>query len=279
MKLAHRLAAAAGAGGLLLGGFTLASAAPTSAAVTCVGVSSGVQRQLSYTSTLPDGTTLTGSTLAAVSRAGATVTATVTVVALPAGAPCVDLTLATYRAVTVPMTLTSYQTLYAQDSATGVMAGSTVRLTVTVPQTPGTPGPGCTNTHDLTQNGNGANVSGPYDTTCDGTASGNGQGNGAANGKTCAGCVGNADNKNPPGQLPGPQDGNAGYECDTNQGIAKGNPAHSGCATGSFWQIDLVTGVPALPYIGTPPGGGAVLSYGSAPGDPQRLIDAAIGGA
>lgn len=278
MRLAPRVAAAAGVGGLLLGGFTAASAAPATAAG-CVSVSSGVQRQLSYTSTLPNGTKLSGRTLASVARAGATVTATVKIVALPAGASCVNLTLASYRAVSVPMTPTSYQTLYAQSSVTGVKVGSTVRLTVRIPATPGTKGPGCTNTHPQTQTGKGANKSGPYDSTCDGTASGNGQGKGTAKGKPCAGCVGNADNKNPKGQLPGPQDKNKGYECDKNQGIGKGNPAHSGCATGRFWQIDLVTGAPALPYIGTPPRGGKVLSYGSVPGSPKRLIDAAIGGA
>jgi hypothetical protein len=75
----------------------------------------------------------------------------------------------------------------------------------------------------------GANVSGPYDSTRDGSPSANGNGDGNAYGKPCAGCVGKADNKNPPGQLPGPSDLNAGYECDTNSGIAKTNPAHTGC--------------------------------------------------
>ena len=42
-------------------------------------------------------------------------------------------------------------------------------------------------------------------------------------GKPCAGSVGNADSKNPLGQLPGPQDANNGYECDGNSGIARGN--------------------------------------------------------
>lgn len=77
--------------------------------------------------------------------------------------------------------------------------------------------------------GQGANTSGPYDPYGVGEPSGNGNGNGNAVGKPCAGCVGNADDKNPPGQLPGPQDGNKGYECDQNNGIGKTNPAHSGC--------------------------------------------------
>jgi hypothetical protein len=71
---------------------------------------------------------------------------------------------------------------------------------------------------------------GPYDSTCDGSPSGNGNGGGGAGGKPCAGCVGSADDKNPKGQLPGPQDHNNGYECDGNNGIAKTNPAHTGCA-------------------------------------------------
>ncbi|ACV35167.1 hypothetical protein [Accumulibacter sp.] len=77
----------------------------------------------------------------------------------------------------------------------------------------------------------GANSSGPYDPYPDnvGAPSGNGNGVGNAYGKPAAGTVGNADAKNPPGQLPGPWDANNGYECDDNSGIAKGNPAHSVC--------------------------------------------------
>lgn len=87
-------------------------------------------------------------------------------------------------------------------------------------------------------NGTGANPGSqsnpnPYKSTRDGSASGNGNGNGAANGKPCAGCVGRADNKNPAGQQPGPQDHNNGYECDGNHGIARGNPAHTACTSGS----------------------------------------------
>ncbi|MEY2423290.1 MAG: hypothetical protein QOI95_3357 [Acidimicrobiaceae bacterium] len=78
-------------------------------------------------------------------------------------------------------------------------------------------------------NGTGANTSGPYDSTRDGSASANGNGDGNATGQPCAGCVGKADNKNPLGQLPGPDDNNNGYECDGNNGIAQTNPAHTGC--------------------------------------------------
>ncbi|GAA5105912.1 hypothetical protein [Haloechinothrix salitolerans] len=77
--------------------------------------------------------------------------------------------------------------------------------------------------------GNGANTHGPYDSTRDGSPSRNGNGDGKAKGKPCAGCVGKADNKNPPGQMPGGSDPNAGYECDTNSGIGKSNPAHTSC--------------------------------------------------
>lgn len=43
------------------------------------------------------------------------------------------------------------------------------------------------------------------------------------------GSVGNADDKNPPGQSK--NDKNNGYECDKNNGVGKGNPAHSACAS------------------------------------------------
>ena len=91
-----------------------------------------------------------------------------------------------------------------------------------------TPSDSCAVSHH-SDTGVGANQSGPYDSTCDGSPSENGVGNGNANGQPCAGCVGNADDKNPPGQMPDGTDGNAGYECDTNQGVAKTNPAHTGC--------------------------------------------------
>ncbi|MFZ6004700.1 MAG: hypothetical protein ACOYXM_12310 [Actinomycetota bacterium] len=82
----------------------------------------------------------------------------------------------------------------------------------------------------------GATQSGPYDSTCDGSPSQNGNGDGAAVGQPCAGCVGNADDKNPPGQLPGGNDPNAGYECDRNAGVGQSNPAHSGCEN---FQLDF----------------------------------------
>jgi hypothetical protein len=70
---------------------------------------------------------------------------------------------------------------------------------------------------------------GSYCSTSDGTPSGNGNGDGNATGKPCGGCVGNADDKNPPGQAHDGSDHNNGYECDGNSGVGKTNPAHSGC--------------------------------------------------
>lgn len=93
---------------------------------------------------------------------------------------------------------------------------------------PGNSAQGCDGSHN-SDTGHGANHSGPYDNTCDGSPSGNGNGNGRATGKPCAGCVGNADDKNPKGQYPNGSDHNAGYECDRNHGIGRTNPAHTGC--------------------------------------------------
>ena len=93
--------------------------------------------------------------------------------------------------------------------------------------------------------GSGANGGGDhYNDTCDSyddpnnPGADNGAGGGAATGKPCEGCVGAADDKNPPGQYPdGPTDHNNGYECDEkgrsanegNNGVGFGNPAHTGC--------------------------------------------------
>ena len=77
---------------------------------------------------------------------------------------------------------------------------------------------------------NGHCPEGPYCSTYDGSPSDNGNGNGNAVGRPAAGAVGKADNKNPPGQMPNGSDRNAGYECDSNHGIGRTNPAHTGCA-------------------------------------------------
>lgn len=92
--------------------------------------------------------------------------------------------------------------------------------------------------HGANQNGpNEVDGRGPYDNTCgqaEDPASQNGNGGGQATGRPEAGSVGQADDKNPPGQNPNAaEDGNNGYECDGNNGIAKTNPAHTGCATAS----------------------------------------------
>ncbi len=91
-------------------------------------------------------------------------------------------------------------------------------------------------------NASGANAGGPpYANDCQTyntcLPSLNGNGNGNATGRPDAGSVGNADGKNPPGQvkkLDGAleypaNDGDSGYECDSNNGVGKGNPAHSYC--------------------------------------------------
>jgi hypothetical protein len=103
------------------------------------------------------------------------------------------------------------------------------------------------------QNSGGANgkcPDGPYCSTRDGSASGNGNGGGQAVGKPCAGCVGKADNKNPPGQYPNGSDANAGYECDSNHGIGRTNPAHTGCTSG---ETDCTATPEAPECVNTPP--------------------------
>jgi LPXTG-motif cell wall-anchored protein len=83
------------------------------------------------------------------------------------------------------------------------------------------------------QNTGGANGScpdaGAYCSTRDESPSMNGLGEEQPPGRPCAGCVGKADNKNPPGQAPDASDPFAGYECDSNQGVGQSNPAHTGC--------------------------------------------------
>jgi hypothetical protein len=104
------------------------------------------------------------------------------------------------------------------------------------------------------QNPGGANgqcPGGPYCSTRDGSPSMNGSGTGTATGKPAAGSVGKADNKNPKGQMPNGSDHNAGYECDRNKGIGKGNPAHTGCTSS---VPPVVTPPGDVPPVVTPPG-------------------------
>src|SRR3954454_18474007 len=125
---------------------------------------------------------------------------------------------------------------------------TTVSLTLHIPP----PGPTstsagtCPNPHNTSAqafNGNGGSAASgnQYASTCDGRASQNGSGNGNSTGKPCQGCVGNADNKNPPGQFPNGSDHNNGYECDGNNGVGKGNPAHTDCQLTHF-QMEFVVG-------------------------------------
>ncbi|MGW6930653.1 hypothetical protein ACWGE0_11355 [Lentzea sp. NPDC054927] len=120
--------------------------------------------------------------------------------------------------------------------------------------------------------GNGANVHGPYDSTRDGSPSLNGNGTGEATGKPCAGCVGKADNKNPNGQQPGGSDANSGYECDTNHGVGRGNPAHTGCTPAE--QPPATSTPPATPTPPVvPPGGGAPPAPQAAPFGEAAEVD------
>lgn len=93
--------------------------------------------------------------------------------------------------------------------------------------------------------GNGANTGGAYDPTCSTP--------GQHGNEPATGSVGNADAKNPPGQYPNGSDPNAGYECDRNQGVGQGNPAHTACTAAPVlgWQIDLFVG-PLLQTVGPP---------------------------
>ena len=75
--------------------------------------------------------------------------------------------------------------------------------------------------------GGSANGPGDYDDGIPGDPSHNG--NSDNGNRPCAGCVGSADDKNPPGQYKDGSDHNNGYECDGNTGVAKTNPAHTGC--------------------------------------------------
>ena len=103
---------------------------------------------------------------------------------------------------------------------------------------------------------NGKCSGGPYCSTRNGTSSLNGNGKGIALGKPCAGCVGKADNKNPPGQYPNGSDPNAGYECDTNHGIGRSNPAHTGCTVAATSTSPTPTATPTT-ASGKPPSAGS----------------------
>ena len=140
-------------------------------------------------------------------------------------------------------------------STTTSSSGGTGTSTTGGPSTKaGKIGPQPISTADANKGGaNGKCPGGPYCSTRDGSTSLNGNGNGRAVGKPCAGCVGKADNKNPPGQLPNGKDHNAGYECDRNHGIGRTNPAHSGCKPAKPTPIPTPTPTPKPPVTPKPP--------------------------
>ncbi|MEA3075514.1 MAG: hypothetical protein QOF60_422 [Actinomycetota bacterium] len=125
--------------------------------------------------------------------------------------------------------------------------------------------------------GNGANTDGTnndYHHNC-GADSANGSGGGNATGRPCAGCVGNADDKNPPGQYKNGSDANSGYECDVkgqpnggNNGVGKGNPAHTPCTPQTPTCPDGST-LPASGKCPTPkcPDGSTIPANGKCPGN------------
>ncbi|HET6167025.1 MAG TPA: LPXTG cell wall anchor domain-containing protein [Marmoricola sp.] len=126
---------------------------------------------------------------------------------------------------------------------------------------------------------NGQCPDGPYCSTRDGSASMNGNGGGLATGEPCAGCVGKADNKNPSGQMPNGSDPNAGYECDTNHGIARTNPAHTGCVTPTEECVPSTTTPcvtppvlpPVLPPVVSPPLVSTPTAHAAPPASPRLL--------
>ena len=214
----------------------------------------------SYTTTHLDGTTNTAATLPALGlKPGDKVTVSFTV----APGCTKDITFIVYRSTSANGRPFINQVPFSFETKTFTAGTYTSALSVEFPGTPGDPG-------DASQcdqvpypaDGPGANHSGPYDPTCNGSPSQNGKGDGQANGKPCAGCVGNADAKNPQGQYPNGKDPNAGYECDRNQGVGQSNPAHTGC---TFFQIDLYTG----PVIVDIPANGII--------SPEILYDFAFG--
>jgi hypothetical protein len=233
---------------------------PSAASAAVCPSGTGALTGRSYTTTHLDGTTNTATTLPALGlKPGDKVTLSFTV----APGCTKELTFITYRSTSANGRPFINQLPYSFQTATFTEGSYTNALAVEVPGLPAEPG-------DASQcdqvpyppGGNGANVPGPYNPTCNGSPSLNGVGDGKATGKPCAGCVGNADAKNPPGQMPNGKDPNAGYECDRNQGVGQSNPAHTGC---TFFQIDLYTG----PVIVDIPANGILT--------PQTLFDYAFG--
>ncbi len=189
-------------------------------------------------------------------------------------------TLASYRSISASGQPLSAQRLYDFDSRRFTNDGDSPRLfknALRVSVFKPTTRPSASQTSDVqecqdqspNQKGKGANTSGPYDPTCDGSPSENGKGDGNATGRPCAGCVGNADDKNPPGQMPDGSDNNAGYECDRNQGVGQTNPAHTGCKGLPFFQVDFATGPVIRNLSDTNRYGPDLIDYDNGPGFDQ----------
>jgi hypothetical protein len=178
----------------------------------------------------------------------------------------VQLTLASYGTQTADFVLGAPQNLYQVTTQT-FAPGSAYTMVVMIPQTsPSASDPSCNPQQD-NSNGGGANQSpGPYDPSGCGLPSGNGVSTNNNSSKPCAGCVGNADAKNPPGQYPNGSDPNAGYECDRNQGVGQSNPAHTGCVGSPHFQMDFASG----PVI-------TDFTTGATYGGEHRLIEFANG--
>ena len=217
-----------------------ASAAPKPAApAACVDASAVTN--ISYTSLSGVPVTLDPATgYVSGVQSGDTITVHFSVQGTTACPNGVQLSLASYNADAPGFP--SNQTLFASQTQTFAVGGP-YSLTVTIPTTSsGGSDPNCNPQHD-NSNGGGANQSpGPYDPNGCGLPSGNGKSTNNNSSKPCAGCVGNADAKNPPGQYPNGSDHNAGYECDRNQGVGQTNPAHTGCSGSPNFQLDFVSG-------------------------------------
>lgn len=127
--------------------------------------------------------------------------------------------------ITVGSNTTAYETVadHKGSTYTGI-GGGLSSGDITTPQPYSTADKNSSGANDISGNN-------PYRSTREGLPSLNGNGAGQQIGQPCAGCVGKADNKNPPGQAPNATDHNAGYECDRNHGIGRSNPAHTGCTT------------------------------------------------
>lgn len=268
-KLAKVVAGAGIAGAALFLWSGQASAAPAAkptAAPACVDPSAVTN--ISYTDA--EGDTITVDSNGAIQgvEPGDTLTVHFSVVSTTKCLNGVELSLVSYSAQ--QPTFSSDQTLFSADTKT-FATGGPYALTVMVPQTSAASSdPTCNPQHD-NSNGGGANQSpGPYDPNGCGLPSGNGKSDNNNSSKPCAGCVGNADAKNPPGQYPNGGDPNAGYECDRNQGVGQTNPSHTGCGGSPFFQLDFVSGKPITDFSQPPPNGTSYSAQG-------RLINYANG--